>query len=42
MNIALMLATGVPTAYWDAADDAEIATVLELLEEQTAEAADGG
>jgi hypothetical protein len=37
MSVALMLATRVPTAYWDAAADAEIATVLELLREQAEE-----
>lgn len=31
MSVALALATGIPAAYWDTADDAEIATVLELL-----------
>jgi hypothetical protein len=32
MSVALMLATRIPTTYWDMAADAEIATVLELLE----------
>jgi hypothetical protein len=29
--VALALATHIPAAYWDTADDAEIATALELL-----------
>jgi len=37
MSVALMLRTRVPTTYWDAAADAEIATVLELLREQDEE-----
>lgn len=30
-----MLATGIPATYWDTADDAEIATTLQLLHDNS-------
>jgi len=35
LSVALALATQIPPDYWDRADDAEIATVLELLHDAT-------